>query len=69
MPTGKWIFPAILHGLDALYGPPLWGWGQIAYSRKISATPPRPSPSIGIDGEGERGGGFNRVLNHFEGRR
>ena len=31
-----------------------------------------PSPALpinGIDGEGERGGGFNRVLNHFEGRR
>ncbi len=31
-----------------------------------------PSPALpinGIDGEGERGGGFNKVLNHFEGRR
>ncbi len=31
-----------------------------------------PSPALpinGIDGEGERGGGFNIVLNHFEGRR
>ena len=48
---------------------PLLGWGQIARFRKLSATPPRPSPSIGIDGEGERGGEFNRVLNHFEARR
>ena len=43
--------------------------GQIACFRKLNATPPPPSPSIGIDGEGERGGGFNRVLNRFEGRR
>ena len=27
---------------------PLWGWGQIARFRKISATPPRPSPSMGL---------------------
>ena len=34
-------------------------------SRKLSPTPPQPSPSIRIDGEGERDGGFNRVLNPF----
>ena len=27
---------------------PLWGWGQIARFRKISATPPQPSPSMGL---------------------
>ena len=27
---------------------PLWDWGQIARFRKISITPPRPSPSMGL---------------------
>ena len=34
-------------------------------SRKLSPTPPQPSPSIRIDGEGERDGGFNRVFKPF----
>ena len=34
------------------------------------SVPPSPAlPINGIDGEGERGDGFNKVLNHFEGRR
>ena len=34
--------------------------------RKLSSPPPRPSPSMRIDGEGDKDGRFNRVLNRSE---
>ncbi len=48
---------------------PLWGWGAHCPLPKDQCHPSPALPTNGIDGEGERGGGFNRVLNHFEGRR
>ena len=46
-----------------------WGWGANCQFPKDQCHPSPALPINGIDGEGERGGGFNRVLNHFEGRR
>ena len=48
---------------------PLWGWGANCLFPKDQRHPSPALPINGIDGEGERGGGFNKVLNHFEGRR
>ena len=48
---------------------PLWGWGANGPFPKDQCHPSPALPINGIDGEGERGGGFNRVLNRFEGRR
>ena len=47
----------------------LWGWWANCPFPKDQCHPSPALPINGIDGEGERGGGFNRVLNHFEPRR
>ena len=47
----------------------LWGWGANCLFPKAQCHPSPALPINGIDGEGEKDGGFNRVLNHFEGRR
>ena len=46
----------------------LWGWSNCPFP-KDQCYPSPALPINGIDGEGEKDGGFNRVLNHFEGRR